>query len=452
MINPFSALRKSLPARLLLVFILTSVLITVLIIGILAGGFASHWRLGVRPHLEQYLAYINEDLGYPPDVEKAEALANRLPLNIYISGEGLNYSSTGTMLDLEDLEFHRRFRKDRHWKNRHEKDTYDDAAEGLSFGELDNRTVLKNVIGEYEIYFEIPHGDQAVEREGSVHKGVFFLLLILLISYLILRRMLRPIHDIKLGVQTMGKGQLNYRIPVKGRSDLSELSGSINNMASQIEAMLDAKRQLLLSVSHELRSPLTRARLATQMLEDSSNRERLLEDIQEMETLITEILETERMNSNHASLSRQDVNLELLVRSVMEEFQADQVDVQIEKLVGTFSLDEARIKLLLRNLVSNAIRHCHDEDLPVLVNLFRRDNKLTIQVIDHGPGIAPEHLDKVIEPFYRADPSRTRATGGFGLGLYLCKLIAEAHDGSLKINSALGEGTTVTVVLTNTPG
>ena len=213
-----------------------------LIIGILAGGFASHWRLGVRPHLEQYLAYINEDLGYPPDIEKAEALAERLPVNIYIYGKGLNFSSTGFMLDLDELEFYRRFGKDRKWKNGHDEDRHDEIAEGLSFGELENRTVLKNKVGDYEVYFEIPHGDQAVEREGAVHKGIFVLLLILLASYLILRRMLRSIQDIKLGVQSMGEGQLGYRIPVKGNSDLSELSGSINNMAGQIEAMLDAKR------------------------------------------------------------------------------------------------------------------------------------------------------------------------------------------------------------------
>ena len=183
------------------------------------------------------------------------------------------------------------------------------------------------------------------------------------------------------------------------------------------------------------------------MLESSSNRERLLEDIQEMETLITEILETERMNSIHVSLSRQSVNPELLVKTALEEFQSDQVKIEIDGYLGEFMLDEVRIKLLLRNLVSNAVRHSGDDELPVLVKLFKRNEALSIQVIDHGPGIAPEHLEKITEPFYRADPSRTRATGGFGLGLYLCKLIAEAHGGDLDVSSKQSEGTIVTVNL-----
>ena len=119
----------------------------------------------------------------------------------------------------------------------------------------------------------------------------------------------------------MGSGQLDYQVPVRQDNDLGELSSSINKMAADITQMLDAKRQLLLAVSHELRSPLTRAKIASQMLPDSTNKARLEERLMEIETLITDILETERINTPHAILNRVPVELEQLIASVIDELR-----------------------------------------------------------------------------------------------------------------------------------
>ena len=211
--------------------------------------------------------------------------------------------------------------------------------------------------------------------------------------------------------------------------------------------MLDAKRQLLLGVSHELRSPLTRATIATELLDESTNRSRIQEDLREMETLITEILETERMNSRHSVINRTPINLEHIVHSVLQELPETRISTDIESGLPDVNLDETRIRLLLRNLVNNAVKHGGNASTPPTIKIRGGTKNLIIEVSDSGPGIPEEHLSRVTEPFYRVDPSRTRATGGFGIGLYLCKLISEAHGGSLSISSAIGEGTHVTIVL-----
>jgi signal transduction histidine kinase len=182
------------------------------------------------------------------------------------------------------------------------------------------------------------------------------------------------------------------------------------------------------------------------LLDESVNQIRIREDLREMENLITEILETERMNAGHAVINRTPVNVNKLVDSVLKELSADTVITNVNPQLPAVELDESRIRLLIRNLISNAIRHGGESEPPPRVSVSAGDGALKISVSDSGPGIPPEHLFRVTEPFYRVDPSRARSTGGFGIGLYLCRLIAEAHDGELKISSEPG-ATVVDVLL-----
>jgi len=437
--------RRSLPTRLLFVFMVVCFCVVVLLIATLARGFSSQWQLGVKPHLNQYLSYVNADIGSPPDIARAEVLAKILPINIYIDGPDQRYSSTGIPLNLEELRF------ERPRGRRHDKNPYAMApsttVDSLQFGELNDRTVMRNQLGEYTVYFEVLHGNADAHRSGAIAPALAWLLVILAAGYWLLRRMLKPVQDIKLGVKRMGQGELSYRVPVRSDNDLGELAGSINQMAGDIEGMLDAKRQLLLAVSHELRSPLTRAKVAVHMLEESNMQASIAEDLTEMQNLITDILETERMNGPHATLNRTGIDPANLIRSVAEEFSPTALAVELDTALPRMALDETRIRLLLRNLISNAITHSHNTDLPPIISADTAQQTLHICVRDFGEGIAAEHLSHVTEPFYRADASRTRATGGFGLGLHLCKRIVEAHGGSLIISSKLGEGSTMTVKL-----
>jgi len=451
----FDRFRRSLPTRLLFVFMVVCCCVVILLIATLARGLSSQWNDGIKPHLNQYLSYVNADIGNPPDISRAEELAKILPINIYIDGPQTRYSSTGVPLNLEELHFDgprgRRRDRNQHDRSWHDRSPHDQvpstAVESLSFGELDDRTVLRNQLGEYTVYYEVLHGNAQAHRSGVVWSAILWLLIILAGGYWVIGRMLKPVQEIKYGVKLMGRGELSYRVPIRSDNDLGELSGSINQMAEDIESMLDAKRQLLLAVSHELRSPLTRAKVAVQLLEESSIQASIAEDLTEMQNLISEILEAERMNGPHTTLNRTNTNLAVLIRSVAEEFSGTHVRIELDSPLPDMALDETRIRLLLRNLIGNAITHSYNANVPPLITAEFQTLTLQIAVQDFGDGIANEHLAHLTEPFYRADSSRARATGGFGLGLYLCKLIARAHGGTLLINSAIGEGSTMIVEL-----
>lgn len=453
MINIKTHFKQSLASRLMLVFAISGGAIVILILVVIISGFASQWKANVRPHLEQYLDYINDDIGNPPNIEQAKKLAQRLPVNIYISSPAINFSSTGQPLDLAEIEFEHR---ERNWGNK--KHSYlpkwRKQGQQISFGENDERMIMRNKFDDYSVYFELLHDGKKAQSHRVGTWALCTLLIIFVLSFWQLRRMLRPVQDIKKGVKHMGSGELDYRVPIRANNDLGELSASINQMAGQITQMLDAKRQLLLAASHELRSPLTRAKIAVQMLEPSTNATRIEEDLLEMEHLITDILEAERINGNHAVLNKIPLQIESLLVSVIEQLPENPLPVNnvqflqnANKKLPLIALDEQRIRLLLRNLLNNAICHGAQGVQPPSVATFINEGMLVIEVKDHGTGMTAEELLHITEPFYRADSSRTRDTGGFGIGLYLCKLIVEAHKGELVFESELNVGTCVTVRL-----
>lgn len=423
-------LKRSITARLLAVFIVTSVLLIAVLFVVIAHGFSQQWRVNARPHMEQYLDFISAEIGNPPSEDSARALADRLPVNIYIVGPDKNYSTNGEILDFEE----HTFRSPSRHSNRALKHISNKPGR-IEFSGDEDRTLLRSVVGDYQVFYELAHRNKANQRRNFILPALLCVLGFLSICFLIIRRMLRPVRDIKFGVKQMGTGDLAYRVPVRHDNDLGELAVSINTMAADIEQMLDAKRQLLLGASHELRSPLTRAKVALQLMEESKERQLLQDDLEEMENLISSILESERMKSGHASLQLQSVDLHTLVQSVIQETQAENVLVKCESTLPNLQLDETRIRIMLRNLIGNAVIHRGEQNPEVVVKLISSDDTVRIIVRDSGAGIAPEHVKHVTEPFYRTDESRTRSTGGFGLGLHLAKLIAEAHGGSLAIDS-----------------
>ena len=135
------------------------------------------------------------------------------------------------------------------------------------------------------------------------------------------------------------------------------------------------------------------------------------------------------------------------VLSVDFAYAEGRVALNVEGEIPVANLDATRVRLLMRNLIDNALRYNPEEGEPVQVSARALDDAVEITVRDHGPGIPPEHIEHVTEPFYRVDPARARATGGFGLGLYLCWRVVEAHKGRLNIESTGPDGTMVRVGL-----
>ena len=160
-----------------------------------------------------------------------------------------------------------------------------------------------------------------------------------------------------------------------------------------------------------------------------------------MEEIIASLLEAERLNTRHAPLHRSNVLVRGLIEQLVDtyferEARRIAIDVPAEGLEA--NVDHVRLALLVKNLLSNALRYSGDGG--VRVHAARSGDLLEIAVEDHGPGLSAEQVANFGEPFYRGDPSRTRSTGGYGLGLYLAKLVAEAHGGTLSVDASYRDG------------
>ena len=184
-------------------------------------------------------------------------------------------------------------------------------------------------------------------------------------------------------------------------------------------------------------------RLTLEFVDDEDNVESLKAEIAEMEKIVVSLLEAERLHSRHAQLSRTRVVVGDLIDDLLRDFFSRELDrINVEKPPSpiTASIDEARITLLLKNLLANALRYSKPEDGPIDLRLVSTGSELVMTVADNGPGLSKDQAEHLGEPFYRSDPSRARASGGTGLGLYLATLVASAHGGTLKLCQSGGQG------------
>lgn len=278
--------------------------------------------------------------------------------------------------------------------------------------------------------------------------AVALLMLLTWVAYAIIRHIVRPISALAAGAEAFGRGELDFRVPVIHRDEIGDLAVRFNQMADDIQAMLDGKRALLLAISHELRSPLTRARLHAEMVEEGGSKASLLDELGQMRDLISALLESERLDRGHSALQLSPCDL----AAVVQEQAQPGVVLEIEPGLPPVPVDRMRVQLLLRNLVHNALRHNEAARGPVVVRLSAvnagaagagggpdlasapSSQRLTVR--DHGPGVPPDVLPQLGQPFFRPDEARTRAEGGVGLGLSLCRLVAQAHGSALVLRNA----------------
>jgi signal transduction histidine kinase len=435
--TPKPRARHSLSGKLILLFVVMAIAFVVLVGSAFRHFVSHHFKDNVQPHIVKYLEYVQEDLGTPPDPQRARQLADQLNLEIHIISGERQWSSTGKNIDTSHATVeHSHIVNGRHY----------------DLVKIGDRDYLVTKAGDATLAFTVPH---LRPERGSVRALVplVILLIVLVVLYHGTRRLFSPIQTIQSGVKRFGQGELDHRIRVNRRDELGELAANFNAMADDIQQMLDAKRQLLLAISHELRSPLTRAKVATELMDNEQQKAQLNHELDEMESLIEELLETERLSTRHSALNKTHQNMNTLIGEVIStSFENARLVVQLPQEPVYLEVDASRIKLLLKNLVDNALRHTSGQSDAPRVRLLADEHAITIRVTDSGPGIEEKHLPHLTEPFYRADPSRQRETGGYGLGLYLCRMIAEAHGGKLSIDSVLGKGTTVSVEMPRQTG
>lgn len=266
------------------------------------------------------------------------------------------------------------------------------------------------------------------------------LLIILSLTYLTIRRILSPIKTLEKGVQDLASGNYSVAIPVRSRDELGRVIGAFNEMATQVRNTLRAREQLLLDVSHEFRSPLTRIRLALEVPGDE--RQSIRNAVSEMETMVSEILESARMESEQGGLKLEDANLALLIQEISSRYEnaAPGIALESKSKDVVVRADLARMRIAIQNVIDNAVKYSSHQKEPVRVTWSSGDpDFVTIQVKDSGIGIPKDDQVLVFEPFYRVDQSRVKSSGGYGLGLALTERIMVAHGGGVDLESRPGE-------------
>lgn len=424
--------QRSIYFKLLLIFLITAFVLVIIIRGFFHFALDQNqsFKADLFRNLTKYSEQLVEEIGQPPNQKRASLLAKELGIQIQVTSPDGSWATDDSLPPMTAL----------------------GVDESLSKPETR--------VGQYR-----RHPFVIITRQGSTF-GIFFLhrpfgelpvwsfaLLVGLVglviagSYVMVRRLIRPVNWLTQGVGEIAKGHFDYQVPVRSSDELGDLTKSFNDMAHRVSEMIRARDRLLLDVSHELRSPLTRMKVAAEFIQNAPAKEKIQQEIHELETMVTELLETERLKRNPGELTIGETDLLELVKEVTDPYTDGDPGVQLVSPPQSVQLplDRQRVHMALRNLVENALKHTRSEYGPIKVSIEHNRNAVSILVQDYGSGIPPEEQSRIFEPFYRIDPSRTRDTGGYGLGLSLAKKIVTAHGGNLSVTSKPGHGSTFTM-------
>jgi signal transduction histidine kinase len=407
------ALGHSIQRRLVAGFVLLALCTSAVFVFGMQRVLANGWQAYAKPMVADYVDRLAADIGSPPSVARAQALAATLPITVHIQGPSVQWDSRGS-------------RPDRAQRREHADETGEDWG------------LVRETADGHRISFGLARAPSDLRPRLIGWATLAMLLMLTAIAFTTVRRLLAPLRPIAAGVAAFGQGDFTQPIVVNRRDELGALAQHINGMAANLSGMLDAKRALLLAISHELRSPLTRARINAELVEAGPERAALLRDLGEMRDLITDLLESERLAQGHAALQPEPTDLTALVHEVLAaNFPGAALALSLPADMQPQPVDPARLRLLLRNLISNALRHSPPGAAPPQVFL-RNDagGQLALGVRDYGAGVPAAQLAELGQAFYRPDSARTRSGGGVGLGLYLCRLVAQAHGGTLRLRNA----------------
>lgn len=426
-------LSRSLSFRLLGIFVVLAVMFVYGTLAALRFVYNSDEIRGlISGHLSLHVHYVKEDIGSPPRIDRAVAITESVPVDIRILGPDIDWASDADFPVLQSLEFgpSPKFSDD--------PDAWVDELQGLEFAVEGRHRFLKIRQDAYDIVVVSPRISDVSGGPDLITIIVGLGLVYLLIGYAAVNWLFKPIRAIRSGAAHIGEGNFDHRIRNIRKDQLGDLASDINQLADDVQHMLDAKRALLLGISHELRTPLSRMRLMLEFIDKDEDRDKLKPEIAEMEKIVVLLLEAERLSTRHVTLSRARVGIASLIDELIDDFfDRERQRIQVVDVPNTLeaNIDETRVNLLLKNLIANALRYIPESGGRVELTAASDDKDLILTVADNGPGISSEQAEHIGEPFYRGDPSRTRDTGGTGLGLYLATLVAQAHGGTLRLTN-----------------
>jgi signal transduction histidine kinase len=284
----------------------------------------------------------------------------------------------------------------------------------------------------------------------------------LLLIFFLSNRISAPVKALALAATRLGKGDLAQRVQFKDKGEIGELAEAFNSMAGELERSDKVQRNMIADIAHELRTPLTNIKGYLEAISDgvikpdsdtigSLNEEaallsRLVSDLQELSLAESGALKFDLRVQDVADVIRQAVAVEQTKATT----KGISLSASLPQVLPPANIDSQRISQVLRNLLENAITHTESGG-DITVSASRQDNLIAVSVADTGEGIPAEDIPHLFERFYRADKSRTRVTGGSGLGLKIAKSLVEAHGGTINVASETGKGScfTFTIPITN---
>ncbi|TNJ66031.1 HAMP domain-containing protein [Paenibacillus hemerocallicola] len=297
--------------------------------------------------------------------------------------------------------------------------------------------------------------------------AVLFVLISLFIAYLISKWLTAPLRLLIPAIDRLGQGELGIQTPVASADEYGKFAIAFNDMSSRLRQGEDIRRNLVADVAHELRTPLTIVRGKLDLLQQSGQSiepEGLLplqDELIRLTRLVDDLHQLSLAEAKRLPLERRPTNMLELLRRIIDRISQDADDKQIDISLAsepespTVYVDSNRMTQVFLNLLVNAIRYTPPGGKVNIAITREKGGKeadvlLRIAIADNGPGISPEHLPNLFNRFYRTDEARTRNSGGMGLGLSIAKQFVLAHEGTIDVQSIVGEGTTVIVTLPST--
>lgn len=283
-----------------------------------------------------------------------------------------------------------------------------------------------------------------------------------LICYLLSRYLTQPLRSLGRAANLIATGKLNTRVGyLRGHynDEIAQLSSEFDRMAEQLETLVLSKERLLQDISHELRSPLARLQIAIELgrnktmhlADNEFNRMEI--ECSRLNSLITEVLDFARLQKSNTDLNLSEIDLSALLFNIIKDANYECAEDSPRVYPGVIEpccllIDERLIHRAIENVVRNALHYSPTKER-VIVSLRHNENQrcIYIEISDKGPGVPKDQLGKIFNPFYRVDTSRTKKTGGYGLGLAIASRAIELHSGEIMAFNKLDGGLLVRIIL-----
>ena len=334
------------------------------------------------------------------------------------------------------------------------------------------RTIILPISGDGRIVGALEAGIDRSDTDEALSALLFVLLIAVPVTILVAgigglilaRRALRPLAEMTAMARTMSADALHERLHFQGpRDELGQLADTLDSMLERLEAAFRRQQQFTGYAAHELRTPLTAIRgqvdVALQRARSPEEYRETLRRVGDQTTrltdLVTSLLTLARADADALAVARETVNLPALVRESLEAHAADAGRLRFDlRSVMPDVLDVSADPYLLRQLLHNLLRNAlavMPHGGAITVEAEKRDGAIGLAVADTGPALPPEDLERLFDRFHRPESARTRSSGGAGLGLAICRSIAEAHGGSIRAENLSRGGARFTVYLPDSP-